>query len=139
MNARPKHLFPSERDDDRPAVMVAACLSGVPCRYHGQPAPPRKALLDRLGRKYRIIYLCPEQLGGLPTPRPPSRWRQGRLMAAGADVTEYFQRGAEIALQRARDAKALAFYGLRGSPSCDPKTGVTARLLAQWGIKTRFG
>jgi uncharacterized protein YbbK (DUF523 family) len=139
MNISRKLPFDLKEKDDRPAVLVAACLAGVPCRYHGQAAPPRRALLDRLQRKYKIVFVCPEQLGGLPTPRPPSRWSKGRLMAAGKDVTEYFERGAERTLEEARQVKALAFYGLRGSPSCDPKTGVTARLLSRAGIKTRFG
>ena len=139
MNTPDKLPFDPKHRDDRPAVLVAACLNGVPCRYHGQAAPPRKALLERLQRKYKIVFVCPEQLGGLPTPRPPSRWIKGRLMAAGKDVTEYFERGAEKALKKACEAGAQVFYGLCGSPSCDPKTGVTARLLAREGIKTRFG
>ena len=139
MNNPGKLPFNPEQRDDRPAVLVAACLTGVPCRYHGQAAPPRKALIERLQRKYEIVFVCPEQLGGLPTPRPPSRWSKGRLIAVGRDVTEYFERGAERTLEKAREVGALAFYGLRGSPSCDPKTGVTARLLEREGIKTRFG
>jgi uncharacterized protein YbbK (DUF523 family) len=139
MNISGKLPFDPQQKDDRPAVLVAACLNGDPCRYHGQAAPPRKALIERLQRKYKIVFVCPEQLGGLPTPRPPSRWSKGRLMAAGKDVTEYFELGAERTLEKAREMGALAFYGLRGSPSCDPKTGVTAQLLTQAEIKTRFG
>lgn len=129
----------TKQEEERPAVLVAACLAGIPCRYHGQAAPPRTKLLERLAKKHRIIFVCPEQLGGLSTPRPPARWKGGRLWAAGQDVTEAFERGARLALEEAQAAGALAFYGLRSSPSCDPKNGVTARLFAQKGLACRFG
>jgi uncharacterized protein YbbK (DUF523 family) len=135
-----KSLISSKTDqEERPAVLVAACLCGIACRYHGELTPPRTKLLERLAQKFRLVLVCPEQLGGLPTPRPPARWKADRLWAAGQDVTEAFERGARLALNEAEEAGALAFYGLRHSPSCDPKNGITARLFAQKGIACRFG
>lgn len=125
--------------DERPAVMVAKCLAGYACRYHGRLTPARVKLLERLQKRYRIVLVCPEEESGLPTPRPPARWQGDRLIADGRDVTEFFDRGARIALQRAKETGARKFYGLRWSPSCDPVTGMTCRLLKRHKIKTHFG
>jgi len=121
------------------AVMVAKCLSGAACRYHGCAVPPRRVLLARLSASHHIIFFCPEEASGLPTPRPPSRWREGRLMAAGIDVTATFQHGAELALALAKQNGIKKFYGLRWSPSCDPRTGMTSRLLRRHRIKCFYG
>ena len=123
----------------KPMVIVAKCLAGVPCRYHGEAAPPRRALLARLDARYEVLLFCPEEEAGLPTPRPPARWRDGRLIAAGKDVTEFFQRGAELTLQLAKAHRVKKFYGLRLSPSCDPETGITARLLRRHRIRCLYG
>ena len=48
-------------------VLVSACFLGIPCRWHGRRAKRRDALLERLKRKYVLVPLCPEQLGGMPT------------------------------------------------------------------------
>lgn len=128
-------------------LLVSACLLGLPCRYDGaaKPAPQVLALME----EYRLIPVCPEQLGGLPTPRPPAECRGCRVInRAGRDVTAEYVRGAESALELAR------LYGCRGailkerSPSCGcgyiydgsfsgtliPGDGVTARLLKAHGI-----
>jgi uncharacterized protein YbbK (DUF523 family) len=120
-------------------VLVAKCLAGHACRYHGQPTPPRAKLLERLQRKHEIVLVCPEELAGLPTPRPPARWHGDRLIADGQDVTKVFQVGAARALIIALDADATKFYGLKFSPSCDPKRGITCLLFTQAGIKCRLG
>jgi uncharacterized protein YbbK (DUF523 family) len=133
-------LFGRQRSEEmKSKVLVAKCLSGAACRYHGEGVAPRARLLARLREDHRIVYVCPEQLAGLPTPRPAARWRGGRLIAAGQDVTELFQAGAEKALAIAQDAGAARFYGLRNSPSCDPKNGITCRLLTAAGIKCIAG
>lgn len=123
----------------KPAVLVAKCLAGHACRYHGMAVPPRAALLERLARRHEIVLVCPEQLGGLPTPRPPSRWREGRLLADGQDVTAAFLAGAAKALAIAQQAGATKFYGLRYSPSCDPQRGITCRIFELAGIKCLLG
>ena len=75
-------------------LLISACLLGVQCRYDGgsKPVMPTVALMEQ----YHLIPICPEQLGGLPTPREPSE-RQGCavVMKSGTDVTAQYRRGAE--------------------------------------------
>ena len=80
--------------DRKPRALVSACLLGAACRYDGgsQALNRRDALLERC----EVVPVCPEQLGGLPTPRTPSERREGRVVSRdGADVTDAFARGAE--------------------------------------------
>ena len=67
-------------------ILISACLLGAQCRYDGESKPLMQtvALMER----YHLIPICPEQLGGLPTPREPSE-RLGDAVVArqGADVT----------------------------------------------------
>ena len=132
---------------NRPPMLISACLMGVECRYDGGgQLLPR---LDELMARYQLIPVCPEQLGGLPTPRTPSERRDGRVVSKdGADVTEAFRRGAAQACRIARLYGArLALLKAR-SPSCGhgeiydgsftgrrvPGSGVTAEALAAMGI-----
>jgi purine-nucleoside phosphorylase len=123
-------------------LLVSRCLLGVPCRYHGRtprgskPGVPhgRILALQHTGR-YQIIDVCPECDAGLPVPRPPTRLLGGRLICGGQDVTAQFELGAQIALARALGSGAEKAYLVRGSPSCDSRTGVTGRLLAAAGLK----
>ncbi len=79
-------------------ILVSACLLGLPCRYDGQ-SKPCEALIS-LADRHTLIPVCPEQLGGLPTPRPPAE-RQGDAVhtQSGVDVTDAYQRGAECAVK----------------------------------------
>ena len=78
-------------------LLVSACLLGTPCRYDGKSKAD--ARVQALMGKYEIVPVCPEQLGGLPTPRVPSERRGERVVTAdGRDVTEAYRRGAEAAL-----------------------------------------
>jgi uncharacterized protein YbbK (DUF523 family) len=131
-------------------IVVSACLAGIPCRWDcGSKPHPKAAALVREGK---AIPLCPEQLGGLATPRPPSEIRGGRVVSkTGADVTEVFEKGARIVLDVAlRNGCAEAILKAR-SPSCGPGfvydgtfsgvivpgDGITARLLKANGIRVR--
>ncbi|MDR3999174.1 MAG: DUF523 domain-containing protein, partial [Evtepia sp.] len=81
-------------------LLVSACLLGVGCRYDGghNQLPQLKELL----KTHTCIPICPEQLGGLPTPREPSERRADAVVTkSGADVTAQFRRGAEQALHLA--------------------------------------
>ena len=67
-------------------ILVSACLLGCPCRYDGASKPHPEVLA--LAERHALVPVCPEQLGGLPTPRPPAERRGDRVMTeAGADVT----------------------------------------------------
>ena len=128
-------------------ILISACLLGVCCRYDGESKPIMQtvALMER----YHLIPVCPEQLGGLPTPREPSE-RQGDAVRtkSGADMTTQYRRGAEQALHLARLYGCRAAVLKERSPSCGsgeiydgtfsgrltPGDGVTAALLKENGI-----
>ena len=128
-------------------ILVSACLLGVSCRYDGKSKG--HPLAADLLQKYTAIPVCPEILGGLPTPRDPSERREGRVvMNTGADVTEQYRRGAEAALRLCRMLGCEAAILKERSPSCGHGTiydgaftgtltdgdGVTAELLLRNGI-----
>lgn len=130
-------------------LLVSACLLGVNCRYNAEPKALPDAVLTRLLEKHTVIPVCPEQLGGLTTPREPSE-RQGArvVMRSGRDVTEAYTRGAQEALRLARQFGCTAALLKERSPSCGrgeiydgtftgictPGDGVTAQLLLENGI-----
>jgi uncharacterized protein YbbK (DUF523 family) len=101
------------------ALLISRCLLGAPCRYDGKSKPLAAETLQALRARYDLIPVCPEVLGGLPTPRTPSE-RQGSrvVMKTGADVTKEYRRGAEAALQAARENHVCAAVLKERSPSC---------------------
>ncbi|MGM9654400.1 MAG: DUF523 domain-containing protein [Butyricicoccaceae bacterium] len=128
-------------------ILVSACLLGCPCRYDGTAkADPRVlALMER----HTLIPVCPEQLGGLPTPRLPSERREGGVFdRGGKDVTAQYRQGAEEVLRLARLYGCTHAVLKERSPSCGsgqiydgsfshvlvPSSGVAAELLSQNGI-----
>ncbi|MCS7096225.1 MAG: DUF523 domain-containing protein [Candidatus Bathyarchaeota archaeon] len=128
--------------------LCSACLLGVKCRYDGGSSRNEKII--RLLEKEVLIPVCPEQLGGLPTPREPVELREGRAITkSGRDVTENFVRGAEQVLELAKLFGIEEAIMKQGSPSCgcgriydgtfSGKTirghGITAALLLENGIK----
>jgi uncharacterized protein YbbK (DUF523 family) len=137
-------------------VIISACLLGVKCRYNGTSARS-PSLLNKL-KGLTIVPLCPEQLGGLPTPREESLIAQGTafdvlsgkgrvLTKSGKDVTENFIRGAKESYKIALQTGAKIAYLKDRSPSCGvTKTyskngtivkgkGVTAALFSLKRIK----
>ena len=97
--------------------MVSACLVGQPCRYDGRSnLRPEIAELVHCGL---AVAVCPEVMGGLPTPRTPSEQKGGRVVAAdGRDVTAEFTAGAEAALYIAEECGCCAAVLKARSPSC---------------------
>ena len=97
--------------------VVSACLAGLPCRYDGRTNfKPEVAELAASGL---AVPVCPEQLGGLPTPRTPSERRgDSVIMADGTDVTAEFRAGAEAALYIAEEYGCSAAILKARSPSC---------------------
>ena len=129
-------------------MLVSACLLGCVCRYDGQSKP--HPLAQELARRGLAVPVCPEQLGGLSTPRNPSERRGDRVvMNDGRDVTAEYRRGAEEALRLARLYRCTAAVLKERSPSCGKGRiydgtftgtltagdGVTAELLTAGGIK----
>ena len=127
------------------------CLLGVPCRYDNQ-AKEISEEVARFREIYHLLPVCPEQLGGLPTPRPPTPAASdpkqmlnaesggeggiGEKMvnAEGTDVTQQFIDGAYAALKLARMFNIRKAYLKSRSPSCDKTIGVTGCLLEMNGI-----
>ena len=106
-------------------ILVSACLLGVACNHEGEgrPTPAVEALADRGGSLeggVRLIPVCPEVAGGLPTPRPAAEVGPDRrvLTAAGEDVTEFYERGARHAVAVALAAGARRAVLKARSPSC---------------------
>ena len=98
-------------------LLVSACLLGTPCRYDGKSKAD--ARVQALVGRYEIVPVCPEQLGGLPTPRVPSERRGERVVTAGGrDVTEAYRRGAEAALALCQQNGCEAAVLKEKSPSC---------------------
>ena len=128
-------------------LLVSACLLGVRCRYDGASKP--HPLMEELAKRHTLIPVCPEQLGGLSTPRPPAERQGDRVTTVtGADVTENYRRGAEEALRLCRLYGCEAAVLKERSPSCGSGAvydgafsgtltggdGVTAELLKSRGI-----
>ena len=102
----------------RPAALVSACLLGVACNHRGQSSLDPGVVA--LGTSVRLIPVCPEVAGGLPTPRPAAeRGLDGRVRtAAGDDVTAFFERGAAHAVALAGATRAVRAVLKARSPSC---------------------
>jgi len=136
-------------------IIVSACLLGIKCRYDGG-SRPEKQLISVISEDV-FIPLCPEQLGGLPTPRLPA-WivdgdgldvlngRSAIIDSNGQDVTEQFLRGAEEVRKLARLMQIDIAIMKEISPSCGVNhikkdgliirgMGVTSALLLANGIR----
>lgn len=98
--------------------IVSACLAGVHCRYNGESKEVEK--VKKLIEEGEAIPVCPEQLGGLPTPREPAEQQEdGRILTkSGADVTEEFFSGAIEATRIAKSCGAKEAILKSKSPSC---------------------
>ena len=98
-------------------IMVSACLLGENCKYNG--GNNLNPELVRLLAGNTVIPVCPEMLGGLPAPRVPAEIVDGIVMTReGVRVDEAFRRGAEKALEIARQEKPELIITKSRSPSC---------------------
>lgn len=136
-------------------IVVSACLLGLKTRYDGGDALSPEAI--KMLEGMLPIPACPEQLGGLSTPRPRAAITSGdgsdvldgssRVADEnGKDVTELFLRGAEGILTIARLSGARKAFMKEKSPSCGVSlicgnskciagSGVAAALLKREGLK----
>ena len=133
---------------NRSPLIVSACLLGVACNHQGRAST--SSAVVALGRDRRLIPVCPETAGGLPTPRPAAEIQpSGRVVTgAGDDVTDAYERGAGQAVRLAAAAGAAAAVLKARSPSCGchevydgsfsrtrvTGEGVTARALRAAGV-----
>ncbi len=112
-------------------IIVSACLVGMRTRYDGESKVDEK--VQELVAQGKAIPLCPEQLGGLPTPRLPATIRggsgedvwEGRAVvvdSTGRDLTDAFCRGAMEVLRIAKLVNAEKIILKARSPSCGVHT-----------------
>lgn len=128
-------------------ILVSACLLGLSCRYDGASRPHPGVLA--LAEEHQLVPVCPEQLGGLPTPRAPAERQGSAVCTRGTDVTEQYRRGATETLRLCRLLHCEAAVLKEKSPSCGhgmiydgtfsgqlvPGNGVTAELLEKNGVR----
>lgn len=132
-------------------VVVSSCFI-LPTRYDGksQDKPQMQKIISYLlDNDINIIPLCPEQLGGLTTPRTPAEISGGRVINRLAiDVTDQFETGANLTLQAIKQLNVEFAILKDGSPSCGSNEiydgshqgrkiagqGITAKLLKENGI-----
>ena len=85
--------------EQKSKLLISACLLGAACRYDGKSVPLPAEIITALNEKHALVPVCPEQLGGLPTPRDSSERRGDAVVTeAGQDVTAEYARGAQQAL-----------------------------------------
>ncbi|MBR3153232.1 MAG: DUF523 domain-containing protein [Clostridia bacterium] len=133
-------------------ILVSGCLVGLNCKYSGGNNFNQE--IFNLVKEGKAIPVCPEQLGGLATPRNTAEIKvingERRVITnKGEDVTEQFERGAEEVLRLAKELGVTKAILQARSPSCGvgkiysgnfDKTlvdgdGVTARILKENGIE----
>jgi uncharacterized protein YbbK (DUF523 family) len=127
--------------------LVSSCLLGLKSRYDGRIITSIDALMNAV-KDGICIPVCPEQLGGLPTPRVAADLVGGNgydvlggrarvVTREGADVTENFILGARQVLNIARKQEIATVFLKSRSPSCglNPQIGVTAALLVAEGFR----
>ena len=135
-------------------VLVSACLAGIDCRYDGCNCADEAIV--RLWRRGQAYPVCPERLGGMPTPRPASEIAHGSgedvilgqssvINSAGEDVTKFFVFGAWQTLEIVRKLNIRQAILKGRSPSCGfgkiyrknrlvKGNGVCVSLLVQEGV-----
>jgi len=97
--------------------IVSACLVGIKCRWDGDSRPCPKVI--DLMKRGKAIPICPEQLGGLTTPRLPAEQKGNKVFRKNKkDVTMEFERGAEIGLKLAQMVNCKQAILKSKSPSC---------------------
>lgn len=131
-------------------ILVSACLLGINTKYNGGNNYNKK--IEALRKKHNLIPICPEQLGGLSTPRLPAELQEGSEIIKnmkGEDVTIQFKKGAQEALKIALLNNCKYAILKSKSPSCGygqiydgtfsgkliSGNGVLAQLLIDNGIK----
>ena len=114
--------------------LVSRCCAGAKCRYRHNGF--FRKFLAEAGEHEDFIALCPEQMGGLPTPREGCEVRGSRVLGrrTGTDFTAQYKKGAEETLRLCKRLNITRAYLLKNSPSCGEGYGLTAKLLKKNGI-----
>lgn len=116
-------------------ILVSACLLGINCRYDGKNAYHKE--IRTLCKKSYVLFACPEQLGGLTTPRSKNIIKGKKIMnELGVDVTKNFYRGAREFLKIAQRFGVKKLILKSKSPSCG-KHGMVTKLMPK-GMQVRY-
>lgn len=103
-------------------ILVSGCLFGWHCRYDAVDCPCLDERFIKWKKKGRLIVICPEVFGGLPTPRPDSQRVENKVLSCtGIDVTEEYEAGAKEALRLAKENNVICCIMKQDSPSCGSK------------------
>ena len=128
-------------------ILVSACLAGIKCRYDGKDNANIKVM--EMVKNGIAIPVCPEQLGGLQTPRIPAEITEDKVLnKKGENVTSQFKKGAQETLRIAKLANCHKAILKQNSPSCGygkiydgshsgriiEGMGLTAQLLSKKGV-----
>lgn len=130
-------------------LLISACLCGENTKYNG--GNNKIDRLEELMEKYELIKVCPEVLGGLPTPRVPSEIIDDNLVfnKNGEEVSKNYYEGAMKVLKMVDTLSISKALFKESSPSCGVHTiydgtfshtkisgmGMTTRLLHAYGVK----
>ena len=129
-------------------IGVSACLLGENCKYNGGNNESKK--LREYVKGHTVVPICPEVMGGLPTPRDPAEIVDGVVrQKSGRSVDAEFRVGARVALKKIKDAEAEVVILKSRSPSCGAKEiydgtfsgrlvkgkGIFAAMLEEEGIR----
>lgn len=133
---------------EKEKILISACLIGLNCKYNGGNNENSK--LVELMKEKDLVPICPEQLGGLKTPRVSAERKQEKVITKeGVDVTKEYQKGAEEVLNLAKKLNIKKAILKSRSPSCGideiydgtfshtliKRDGVAAELLKKNGIE----
>ena len=134
-------------------IVVSSCLLGAAVRHDGRDKKSGHPALQRWMDEGRIVSVCPEMLGGLGTPRPPSEivndGSRRVFSNEGRDVTREFEAGARAVTEQAREHEVRVAILKAGSPSCGssviydgtfskraiPGEGITTEALRKIGVR----
>ena len=127
-------------------VLISACLLGVDCKYNGSNNKLDDEIIHSLKDKYNLIPVCPEIMGGLPTPRNPVEIKDGKVFDYdGEEFTKEFEKGSDEVVKLAKLYNPTIAILKENSPSCGTNyiydgtfnnkkikgMGITARKLSE--------
>ena len=129
-------------------ILCSACLLGFPCRYDGKSQTSQKMI--KIAKTEFLLPICPEFLGGLPTPRKRNELKGDKVFNVdGKDLTAVFKKAAIEVIRIVKKFKIKKAYMKSRSPSCGcgkiydgsfsgkliKGDGITVRLLKAYGVE----